>query len=197
MQYRDSRQDVTGLVVNRKVNVPTTYRYTVRAMVDHALRKGAFERIFMNVDAAGVETTFQQPGTNRQLIGMLSCIDQIDLFNRKLREDNGLEPHDTTGRTDLFRRFLYFGAFHAIGSPVIVCEGPTDNIYLRHARPQAAGRLALEVFGAKRLRAAAFRRSILSLRRLNPATSCGWPRAAFGHLIRAASPRRRPGGSHQ
>lgn len=40
MQYRDSRQDVTGLVVNRKVNVPATYRYTVRAMVDHALKKG-------------------------------------------------------------------------------------------------------------------------------------------------------------
>jgi hypothetical protein len=133
MQYRDSRQDVTGLVVNRKVNVPATYRYTVRAMVDHALKKGAFERIFKMVDAAGVETTFKQPGTNRQLIGMLSYIDQVDLFNRKLREDNGLEPHDTSGRTDLFRRFLYFDAFHAIGSPVIVCEGPTDNIYLRHA----------------------------------------------------------------
>jgi RNA-directed DNA polymerase len=133
MQYRDSRQEVTGLVVNRKVNVPAAYRYTVRAMVDHALKKGAFERIFKKVDAAGVETTFRQPGTNRQLIGMLSYIDQVDLFNRKLREDNGLEPHDTSGRTDLFRRFLYFDAFHALGSPVIVCEGPTDNIYLRHA----------------------------------------------------------------
>lgn len=133
MQYRDSRQDVTGLVVNRKVNVPATYRYTVRAMVDRALKTGTFERIFTKVDAAGVETTFKQPGTNRQLIGMLSYIDQVDLFNRKLRQENGLEPHDTSGRTELFRRFLYFDAFHAIGSPVIVCEGPTDNIYLRHA----------------------------------------------------------------
>ncbi|WP_204279934.1 hypothetical protein, partial [Serratia marcescens] len=68
-QYRDSRQDVTGLVVNRKVNVPATYRYTVRAMVDHALKTGAFERIFKKLDAAGVETTFKQPGANRQLIG--------------------------------------------------------------------------------------------------------------------------------
>lgn len=133
MQYRDSRQDVTGLVVNRKVNVPTTYRYTVRAMVDHALKKGAFERVYKKVDAAGVEVLFRQPGRNRQLIGMLSYIDQVDLFNRKLREENGLEPHDTSGRTELFRRFLYFDAFHAIASPVIVCEGPTDNIYLRHA----------------------------------------------------------------
>ena len=64
---------------------------------------------------------------------MLSYIDQVDLFNRKLREENGLDPEDTSGRTELFRRFLYFDAFHAISSPVIVCEGPTDNIYLRHA----------------------------------------------------------------
>lgn len=133
MQYRDSRQDVTGLVVNRKVNVPATYRHTVRAMVDHAIKTGSFERIFKKVDAAGIETAFRQPGTNRQLIGMLSYIDQVDLFNRKLREDHGLEPHNTSGRTELFRRFLYFDSFHAIESPVIVCEGPTDNIYLRHA----------------------------------------------------------------
>ena len=133
MQYRDSRQDVTGLVVNRKVNVPATYRYTVRAMVDHALKTGTFERILKKVDGAGVETTCRQPCTNRQLVGMLSYIDQVDLFNRKLREENGLDPEDTSGRTELFRRFLYFDAFHAIPSPVIVCEGPTDNIYLRHA----------------------------------------------------------------
>ncbi len=133
MQYRDSRQDVTGLVVNRKVNVPAAYRYRVRAMVDHALKKGTFERVFKKVDVAGVETTFRQPCTNRQLIGMLSYIDQVDLFNRKLRAENGLEPQNTSGRTDLFRRFLYFDAFHAIASPVIVCEGPTDNVYLRHA----------------------------------------------------------------
>ncbi|MCB2008073.1 MAG: retron Ec67 family RNA-directed DNA polymerase/endonuclease [Rhodoferax sp.] len=133
MQYRDSRQDVTGLVVNRKVNVPATYRYTVRAMVDHALKKGAFERVYKKIDAAGVEVIFRQPGKNKQLIGMLSYIDQVDLFNQKLREENGLELHDTSGRTELFRRFLYFDAFHAIASPVIVCEGPTDNIYLRHA----------------------------------------------------------------
>ncbi|WP_252341179.1 hypothetical protein, partial [Acinetobacter baumannii] len=96
-------------------------------MVDHALKKGTFERISRKVDAAGGEITFRQPGTNRQLIGMLSYIDQVDLFNRKLREENGLEPVDTSGRTELFRRFLYFDAFHAISSPVIVCEGPTDN----------------------------------------------------------------------
>ena len=148
MQYRDSRQDVTGLVVNRKVNVPAAYRYTVRAMVDHALKKGAFERIYKKVDAVGSEVSFRLPCTNRQLIGMLSYIDQVDLFNRKLREENGLEPHDTLGRIELFRRFLYFDAFHAIASPVIVCEGPTDNIYLRHAITRLASWYPMLAAGA-------------------------------------------------
>lgn len=133
MQYRDSRQDVTGLVVNRKVNVPATYRYTVRAMVDHALKNGTCDRILKTVDAAGVETVIRQPCASRQLIGMLSYIDQVDVFNAKFREENGLDPVGASGRTELFRRFFYFDAFYAISSPVIVCEGPTDNIYLRHA----------------------------------------------------------------
>jgi hypothetical protein len=64
---------------------------------------------------------------------MLSYIDQVDLFNSKLREENGPDPMSVSGRTELFRQFLYFDAFYAISSPVIVCEGPTDNIYLRHA----------------------------------------------------------------
>ncbi len=43
MQYRDSRQDVTGLVVNRKVNIRREYRHSVRAMVHRLFRTGKFE----------------------------------------------------------------------------------------------------------------------------------------------------------
>ena len=133
MQYRDSRQEVTGLVVNRKVNVPATYRYTVRAMVDHAMKTGGFEFIYKKVNEAGEITTTNSPGTNKQLLGMLSYIDQVDLFNKMLCEKNGIDPPDTSGRIKVFRQFLYFDAFHDISAPVIVCEGPTDNIYIRHA----------------------------------------------------------------
>jgi len=38
MMYRTSRQDVTGLVVNRKINVRFGYRHNVRAMVDRLLK---------------------------------------------------------------------------------------------------------------------------------------------------------------
>lgn len=140
MQYRDSRQEVTGLVVNRKVNVPATYRYTVRAMVDRALKTGVFDFVKKTVAPDGTEVVVKERGRNKQLLGMLSYIDQVDLFNRRLCEENEVDPPDTSGRIELFRQFLYFDAFYDIGSPVIVCEGPTDNIYLKHAIKHLAAR---------------------------------------------------------
>lgn len=129
MQYRDSRQEVTGLTVNRKVNVPTTYRNIVRAMADHLFKTGEFE--FIHKKHSEVVTKLK--GERKQLLGMLSYIDHVDQFNKKLREDNGLEPFDTSGRGELFRRFLYFDAFYALDQPIIVCEGKTDNVYLKCA----------------------------------------------------------------
>ena len=41
--YRTSRPAVTGLVVNRKINVRFEYRHNVRAMVNTLVTTGAFE----------------------------------------------------------------------------------------------------------------------------------------------------------
>ena len=133
MQYLDSRQEVTGLTVNKKVNVPATYRYTVRAMAHSLFKTGEFEFIYKKKDEKGELVVTKSAGKRSQLLGMLSYIDQVDRFNRALREANGLEPHDTSGRVSLFRRFLYFDAFYAADAPVVVCEGKTDNIYLKCA----------------------------------------------------------------
>ncbi|MGC0075830.1 retron Ec67 family RNA-directed DNA polymerase/endonuclease, partial [Ralstonia pseudosolanacearum] len=134
LQYRDSRQEVTGLTVNRKVNVPAKYRYTVRAMVDKLFKTGKFEFIHKKRDAKG-DVVFENryTGENKQLLGMLSYIDQVDRFNHKICIENGREPESTDGRIALFRRFLYFDNFYAAREPVIVCEGKTDNVYLRCA----------------------------------------------------------------
>lgn len=130
MQLQDSRQEVTGLTVNRKVNVTATYRYTVRSMANSLFNTGEFEFIYKKMDDAGVEHIYKSKGTRNQLIGMLSYIDQVDRFNWNLRTDNGLEPDATLGRIKLFRRALYFDKFYALDMPLIVCEGKTDNIYL-------------------------------------------------------------------
>ncbi|MES1983212.1 MAG: retron Ec67 family RNA-directed DNA polymerase/endonuclease [Pseudomonadota bacterium] len=133
MQYLDSRQEVTGLTVNKKVNVPATYRYMVRAMAHSLFRTGGFEFIYKKKDEKGELVITRSGGERTQLLGMLSYIDHVDQFNRKLREENGLEPFETDGRILLFRRFLYFDTFYAPDVPVIVCEGKTDNIYLKCA----------------------------------------------------------------
>lgn len=41
--YRSSRQEVTGLVVNKQIGVKKDYRHNVRAMVDRLVKTGAFE----------------------------------------------------------------------------------------------------------------------------------------------------------
>ncbi|MGZ3182075.1 MAG: retron Ec67 family RNA-directed DNA polymerase/endonuclease [Telluria sp.] len=134
LQYRDSRQEVTGLTVNRKVNVPATYRNTVRAMANTLFRKGEFEFIYRKRDSAGaIVSETRSPGRNSQLLGMLSYIDQVDFYNERLRKENGREPEHLIGRANLFRRFLYFDAFYAAQRPTIVCEGKTDNVYMRCA----------------------------------------------------------------
>ena len=43
LMYRTSRQNVTGLVVNDKVNVRCEYRHNVRAMVHRLVRTGEFQ----------------------------------------------------------------------------------------------------------------------------------------------------------
>jgi RNA-directed DNA polymerase len=134
LQYRDSRQEVTGLTVNRKVNVPATYRNTVRAMVSTLFKKGSFEFIYRKRDATGaIVSETRQLGKNSQLLGMLAYVDQVDLFNERLARANDRDPEPTLGRTKQFRRFLYFDAFFAAPRPIIVCEGKTDNVYMRCA----------------------------------------------------------------
>src|SRR5207248_2791529 len=77
MQYRTSRQYVTGLVVNRRINVRREYRHDVRAMVDRLLNTGGFD-VYGKVERSGVATIEKRPGKVNELHGMLGFIDNID-----------------------------------------------------------------------------------------------------------------------
>lgn len=133
MQYRDSRQDVTGLVVNRKVNVPRTYRHTVRAMVHRLFTTGRFSFEYKLKNNIGALVSTQVVGETEQLEGMLAYIDRVELYNRDLYKKNiPAYPH-YAGRERLHRRFIFFDAFYNPEMPVVVCEGKTDNVYLLHA----------------------------------------------------------------
>ncbi|WP_421921718.1 retron Ec67 family RNA-directed DNA polymerase/endonuclease [Marinobacter salarius] len=135
IQYKDSRQDVTGLVVNSKPNVKNEYWRTVKAQCHSLFKTGTF----YNRTEEGV---FE--GNVNELEGKLNFIDQVDLHNR-LRQKPPLDPsyqtakhnHNTSalfsGRERTFSRFLYYRYFYGNNQPTVICEGKTDNVYIKSA----------------------------------------------------------------
>jgi RNA-directed DNA polymerase len=69
---------------------------------------------------------------------MLGFIDSVDQENKR----NSPASQDSTDRSTrevMYRRFLIYTDFYAAETPVIVCEGETDNVYLTHAIRSLAG----------------------------------------------------------
>ena len=121
LQFRDSRQEVTGLIVNKKLNVNNIYVRKTRAMARQLYKKGEF-----TIDGA--------PGTLSQLEGRFSFIDQLDHYNNAL--DPKTTRHDSfnlNGRERQYQAFMFYKYFFANDKPVIVTEGKTDIRYLKAA----------------------------------------------------------------
>lgn len=141
IQYKDSRQDVTGLIVNKKPAVKSEYWRTVRSQCHSLFQTGAFTE-----NASGTP----EEGNIFVLEGRLNFIDQIDLFNRKRNKSTLALDHESlqrktntrkllNGRELTFSRFLYYRLFYGNDKPTIICEGKTDNIYLKSAISRLAG----------------------------------------------------------
>jgi len=135
MQYCDSRQEVTGLVVNRKVNVSSDYTRKTRALAHSLFRYGKFFIYTKTPDAEGNLIESKEEGTIEQLNGMLSFIDSVDQFNYELKAlDEQLQPEEEfNSRQRVYQRFLFFKNFFFPKLATVICEGKTDNIYLRCA----------------------------------------------------------------
>jgi RNA-directed DNA polymerase len=135
MQYRDSRQDVTGLTVNRKLNTCREYRHTVRAMVHSLVNKGGFEFRRRVPDGRGGVVVQNVVGTAEQLRGMLAFVDGVDLYNTTLESEAQQQNNsvELSARQLTYRRFLLFTEFYTAPCPVLVGEGSTDYVYLLHA----------------------------------------------------------------
>jgi Reverse transcriptase (RNA-dependent DNA polymerase). len=145
MQYDGSRQEVTGLIVNKKINTRCEYRRTARAMVHRLLKTGTFQSIQETYfDDKGNLVVTEVDGTLEQLNGILGFIDSVGLYNRKkaLNSNEMKNIHKPLSNLDsnekTYQSFLLFKYFYAASKPVIVCEGKTDNIYIRSAIQQLA-----------------------------------------------------------
>lgn len=120
MQYSDSKQLVTGLVVNEKVNIDSTYYRKTRAIA-HNLYKG--EDIEINGEKA----------TINNLEGRFAFINQLDRYNNKINAVGKKKFSDRNGRERQYKKFLFYKYFFANNKPLIVTEGKTDIKYIKSA----------------------------------------------------------------
>lgn len=167
MQYQNSRQVVTGLVVNKVVNTKSEYYRYARSMCHSLFTKGYFE---LPASKQLEGTQKPQQGTMNQLEGILSHIFYIKNYRNKYadkgfrksrhdgyKKDNKVntplypplnrcnqytdESHQVAidGIKNIYQKFLFLKHFHSLQKPLIFCEGKTDPIYLTCALKQLAG----------------------------------------------------------
>jgi RNA-directed DNA polymerase len=143
MQFKTSRQVATGLIVNKKVNIKKEYFKKARAMCHSLFQTDEFyigkilpdnnekTESKENGNDGKKETDSKIPGSLNQLRGILTFIyyvkrphDQRKIGDRRFKPD---------GVTKLYREFLFYKLFFALEKPLIICEGKTDNVYLKCA----------------------------------------------------------------
>lgn len=132
VQFRASRQDVTGLVVNDVLAVSTEYREWARVAVNHLVRHDFyFER--RPPSFIGPLKKDKPKGSIEKLHGILSFIYSTHQFKRD--KDTRKPPKEVQLHSDelVFQRFLYYTQFYRSDRPLLICEGKTDNVYIRRA----------------------------------------------------------------
>ncbi|MEQ8509168.1 MAG: retron Ec67 family RNA-directed DNA polymerase/endonuclease [Rhodospirillaceae bacterium] len=130
MSLRRSRQTVTGLVVNAKVNINKDYYRLVRSMCHSVFRTGEYHRL---VGGAEELTTTLNP-----LEGMLSHIYFVKARKDRPHRVNKLaikagEFTPPKAPVELYKKFLFYKHFVAPTAPLIVTEGVSDITYLKCA----------------------------------------------------------------
>lgn len=128
MMYRHSRQKVTGIVVNEKINVAWEYSHSVRAMVHKFVTTGQFE-ILKATKKEDKRIVFEKlAGSPNELHGRLGFIDSVEHVKNQREGSDKFSSREST-----YRQFLFYTTFYAASAPVLICEGKTDNVYLTHA----------------------------------------------------------------
>ncbi len=84
------------------------------------------------VTANGQVSFEKREGKLDELHGRLGFIDRIDMYNKEIAV-KGEEADDLSTKELTYRKFLIYRDFYVAPTPVILCEGKTDNIFLKHA----------------------------------------------------------------
>ena len=111
MQYKTSRQEVTGLVTNKKVNIKRSYVRETRAMLDNLI-------LYPNI-------TDNYLFKKRVVEGRIAFINQI----RK----NNVEKNNRDFSLKMLEKFFCFDNFVNNNDITVLVEGITDKIYIKSA----------------------------------------------------------------
>lgn len=132
MHYKQSRQSVTGLVVNKRINIPRYKFKKIRAQVNQFTRTGVF------INDAG------ELGSVKSLRGFLDFCFWLKKNNGYFNTENcnffvkeGEKEKQNLPRTSfewLFFKFFFSSLFIHNPKPTVMFEGETDFIYFKAAR---------------------------------------------------------------
>lgn len=126
LEYYSSRQEVTGLTVNDKINASRTFINNTRAMANQLYKTNSFQ---IN----------GKDGTINQLEGRLSFMNQLDFSNNKLgcritkKKANRKFFSGLNVREKQYQYFLFYKYFFRPAKPTIVTEGKTDVLHIKSA----------------------------------------------------------------
>lgn len=131
MHYRGSRQLVTGLTVNAKVNIRSEYYRKARSMCQELLQTGQYHLRMLPPDDDQADPKPDKISKLPPLEGVLSHIYHVK--NSQDRRDENEKRDQPSATVKLYRRFLFYKLFVRPDQPLIIGEGKTDGIYLREA----------------------------------------------------------------
>lgn len=126
LEYCSSKQEVTGLTVNNKINASQKFIKNTRSMVNQLYKTNSFQ-----IDGAD--------GTLNQLEGRFSFINQLDWINNKLeyrttkKKTNKKFISGLNTREKQYQYFLFYKYFFRPSKPTIVTEGKTDILHIKSA----------------------------------------------------------------
>ena len=100
-------------------------------MVHSLFSTGKFE-LYGPITKDGKTTVEKREGRLDELHGRLGFIDWIDLYNKEIADEEE-DPDHLSTKESMYRQFLIYRDFYTAQTPVILCEGKTDNVYIKHA----------------------------------------------------------------
>ena len=142
MSLKNSRQTVTGLVVNKKVNIRKEYYLNARAMCNSLFQTGFYHKSY-DITKTKIDNINHLEGTLSHIYFVKGRKDRDDKTNKKLG-DKG-EFYSPLGLKNLYGKFIFYKYFAAPSAPLIITEGSTDIIYLKSAIRALFARLPLLV----------------------------------------------------